>query len=504
MSSERPPDDREGLDHTWKVVAGAVILGGVLRLWAASSRSLWLDEFHSRFHALADGPAALLSGLAVDNHPPGSFLVLQMWSIVAGEGQIALRLPAVVYGVLTVWLAARAAARLSPTRPGAAAGVAGVVVAASGLAVLLGAEVRMYSLLALCVIGVLEAVIGWCVDRRDDPDAPLPWRTALFVALGLVTHYWFLHHLALLGLVALVGILIGAGPRWRPRDLAPLAMGLVIASPWYATGFREQLTGHDLWPGGSGVSLAELAQSYLLLLFFNLGTLPTAAKLILAAAGAGLLALGVLGAIGGLQRSTGPARTALLAVGATALLLGPWGAVVATAFPRAGFNWNYLVGAIPALAILIGLGAARLPDRLRLVAVAPLLACLVAGAVTQASSPGTENLRGAVEHVLATAEAGDAVLPVEWQPPFFPHGQAWRFYAADRAEHLLILDHGEHYELVDLPAQLPARVHVVRRGLPLETALLAQLAERYEREDAAPFGYGVSVQTFSEPGAQGP
>ncbi|QDU67838.1 hypothetical protein Pla133_29270 [Planctomycetes bacterium Pla133] len=438
----------------------------------------------------------------MDNHPPASFLLIQQWSRIAGEGAVALRLPAVVYGILTIWLVARIAARLAPARPRVAAAVAATAMACSGLAVLLGAEIRMYSLLALCVAGVLEALAAWCIDRERDSQAALPWRTAAWVALGLSTHYWFLHHLALFGAVALGAGLAGLGPRWRPRDLAPLVLGLVLAAPWYLTGFREQLTGHDLWPGGSGVSLGELAQSYLLLLFFNLGTLPSAAKLVLAAAGAALLGLGAFGAVVGVARSTGTRRTALVAVAVTALLLGPWGAVVAHLFPRAGFNWNYLAGAIPALAVLIGLGAARLPTRPRLLVVSPLLALLAAGAVTQAESVGTEDLRGAVDYVLTDARPGEAVLPVEWQPPFFPHGQAWRFYADGRADDLVLLDHGANYELLELPVPIPERVHVVRRGLPLQTALLAQLAELYEREDAAAFGYGVSVQTFSGPRAQ--
>lgn len=478
-------------------VLAAVVAAAGLRLGAAVVRSLWLDEFHSLHHALADGPGALLAGLRVDNHPPTSFLLLQAWAEVAGSGQVALRLPAVLYGALGAWLAARLAGHLAG-RASAAGPVAGLVAACSGLAVLLGAEIRMYALLALCVVGTLEAVAQWCARQERDAGAHLPWRAAVFIALGLTSHYWFLHHLGLVSLVALGAAALRSGPRWTARDVAPLALGVALALPWFATGFRDQLTGHDLWPGGSGAGLGDLAQSYLLLLFFNLGTLPTLAKLCFAAAGAGLLAAALLGAARGVTQLRGPRRTALLAVAATALLLGPWGALVAQLLPRAGFNWNYLAGAIPALAVLIGLGVVQLPSRWRWPLAGPLLGLLAAGGLTQAVSSGTEDLRGAVEHVLAEAERGDAVLSVEWQPPFFPHGQAWTYYGAGEAPWLTRLEHTEHYGLEPLPSPPPARVHVIRRGLPLDAPLLLELRQRYRREDAAAFGYGVSVQTFAE------
>jgi hypothetical protein len=271
-------------------------------------------------------------------------------------------------------------------------------------------------------------------------------------------------------------------------------------TPWYATGFREQLLEHSLRPGASQVTPVRIAQSYLLLLFYNLGTLPAGLRWALASAGAGLLALAVLGAGRILLWGSPGARAAVSTVAATALLLEPWAGLVATVFPRAGFSWTYLSGAVPALAVLIGAGLASLAHRPRTWITAALLAALAVGATIESLGAGTEDLHGAVEHVLEVRRPGDAVLPVEWQPGFFPHGQAWRYYGAPRAPDLPVLEHDADYGLRAFPADPPPqRVHVQLRGLPHDAPLMVELRERYAREEAVPFGFGVFVVTFSEP-----
>jgi 4-amino-4-deoxy-L-arabinose transferase-like glycosyltransferase len=476
----------------WILVAfGALGLRGS----AANERSLWLDEFHTRHHATAPDLGALHRGLLVDNHPPASFLATRISLAAAGDSPFGLRLPALLASLGAVALAALAARHLGGT-PAALA--AAVVVAGSGLQVITGSEARMYALLACAVAGVLEGLCARGSSTAGSP-RPLPWRTGFWIAVGLHTHYWFLHHLLLWSAAAALALLLVRPRELRitARDLLPLALGGLAALPWYGFGFREQLTGHDLGPGGADPTWRDLAQSYLGLLFTRLGSLDPAPRLFLAAAGALLLAVGAAG-LWHLLRSSEPGRRALgLLLGATAFGLGPLGFALAQALPRAGFNWNYLAGAVPALGVAIGIAVARGPRRIAGPATLGAALVLGAGAWPLVRGPGPEDLAGAVRHVLDAAAPGDGVLPVEWQPSFFPHGQAWDYYAAGQRADLVRLDHDAHYGLsLATGRELPATLHVVRRGLPLDAPLFVHLEQHYAERSSAPFGWGVSVETF--------
>ena len=344
--------------------------------------------------------------------------------------------------------------------------------------------------------GLLEATSAAVADERGR----LPWRAGLWTAVLLTSHYWAAHHLVLGGLAWLLGLGLAGDARAalvRPRNLAPVALGGLLAAPWYATGFVAQMTSHDLAPGGTDPGLGELAQSYLMLLFYGLGRLPQALSTVLAAAGALGLALGGMGLLAALRAADGPARRMAPLLGLTAFGLGALGFALAQVFERSGFNWTYVAGAVPALAVALGLAAALLPRPLRLVTMLLPLA-LALGVWPLLNGPGTEDLRGAVNQVLDEAAPEDGVLPVEWQPELFPHGLAWSHYVGQRAASTLPerWDHGEAYQVVRSLSELPTRMFVVRRGLPLDAALFIQFRKRYTGEERTDYGYGVSVHRF--------
>ena len=105
------------------------------------NQPLWLDEafqFKSTYYfSVKDLLTVYLPG---DFNPPLSYLINFGFSRLFGFSEIALRLPAVIFGVLTVWLVYKLGGKWPA-----------LLLATSGLHIYYSQEARMYSLAALAV-----------------------------------------------------------------------------------------------------------------------------------------------------------------------------------------------------------------------------------------------------------------------------------------------------------------------------------------------------------------
>src|SRR6185436_17648934 len=66
-----------------------IMLGFALRLYRLGADSLWYDETVSAFLATQSIPD-LIAHTARDIHPPAYYLLLHLWSLVAGQTEFAL------------------------------------------------------------------------------------------------------------------------------------------------------------------------------------------------------------------------------------------------------------------------------------------------------------------------------------------------------------------------------------------------------------------------------
>src|SRR3989304_5716394 len=75
---------------------GAVLLAAAaLRLWGLGHKSLWFDEAYSVYiarQALEEIPRLLR---LYDTHPPLYYVLLHLWMGVAGQSEVAVRVPSV-------------------------------------------------------------------------------------------------------------------------------------------------------------------------------------------------------------------------------------------------------------------------------------------------------------------------------------------------------------------------------------------------------------------------
>lgn len=483
--------DRWGAGRASAIVLFLAALA--LRLANLAWGSLKLDDFHSLHHASAVDLTTFFRVLEQDNHPPLSFALLAGARALLGQEHWALRLPALLAGLGTLALVWRLGARL----PGRGARLAATaLVAASALHIEISTDLRMYALLGLASAGLLDALLDALEDGRG------AWRIALWTVVGLHAHYHFLYTLAVLGAATLA--LLARAP-YRPAArpvLGAFAVAALLSAPWYLAGFPAQL-GHGLAPGGSDASLQRLFEGLKNLEFLNVSVAGpvlralglAASALLLALAGTGLLTLRAARAPGR------PALSLLIGCGALGVPLLAWSA--AQVSHRAGYEWRYLAGALPAFCLLVGSEAAARGGlaRLRQGALAFVLAMAFLLAVPNARDPGEEDYRGAIAWILERASPRDAVVAADWQPQLFPHGLAWSYYAprlGDPRALPRVLGFSDAFALEE-PALLSGqeRVFCCLRSLPAQCALLRTLRQAFPHEETRAFGRSVYVHVFT-------
>lgn len=482
-----------------------LVTGLVLWLVGIHVRSLWGDEFHSLHRIRADGWRAFFEVVRGDNHPPLGFLLPRLSVAALGESELALRLPSLLAGLGTILIAQRLARRLpdAPSRR-----LAPWLVVLSSFCFMIFTEVRMYGLLALATLGLLQVV----VDTLDplDPLAPLApgeggpapsrarWWAALWIAVGLHAHYYFLHTGVVLALLVAGAAL--ASPELRPRArrlVLPALAGLALFLPWGLWGFATQLQSGRHSGGSSGLYLNAkgLAESFAHLLFMNASLGGRAVTLGVALPGT--VAGAVVGALGLARLGTAPGRRvfALLVVG-VALLVPLLAFAVAHFSLRASYNWRYIAGSGPPLLLVVAAGLGRWRPWPRALAGGVLLASMAVVTLVNAGSPGQEDYRGAVAYIVERLEPGDAVLTVPiWpdDPEGSPTGWDWYWPRLDvpaRTPAPLVIPVREHERALEHP-----RVWVFRRyRYPPE--VLAALRATFPHEEVTPIGAVMHVHLF--------
>ena len=307
-------------------------------------------------------------------------------------------------------------------------------------------------------------------------------RLALWLVVGAHSHYFFVQYAAWSGLALVAWALLSRRTLAPIRPfVVPLVVAALACTPWYATGFREQLA-HALPPGGKDAGLTGWAEAQIHLFFLNLRLGGPTLRLVFIASGAALFGLACWGIVSLARRAPRAPLTWLLF--AAGLFVPAAAAAVAANWERAGFTWHYVLPSTAAMALLAsqGLGAGPLQTARRAALTVSLGACVLLS-LLNARGPGSEDFPGAVRHLASLYRPGDAVVAVEWQPNLFPQHQPLRYYAPRVAPELPeALPMNRHYSLAR-PADLDAfeRVLLLRTDLPDTQHLMGLLRERFQQ-----------------------
>ncbi len=137
-----------------------VAVGAVLLRLAYVDTALWYDEACSWFTASQKFPMGILDNLFhLDlQHTPLYFFLLHFWMKVFGDGEVALRILSIIFGVAAIPMSYVIARKLMAN---SLAIISMVVVAFSPLLVFFSAEVRMYPIVAFLVLLSLNFLIDF-------------------------------------------------------------------------------------------------------------------------------------------------------------------------------------------------------------------------------------------------------------------------------------------------------------------------------------------------------
>jgi mannosyltransferase len=160
-------------------VLAVVTLGLLLRLYRIGAQPLWLDEASSlRFARLSLAQLWSWSSIVDPGNPPLYYSVLHGW-LRFGDGEAALRVPSMVFGVLTIPLVYALGRTIRDHRLGI---VAALLFAISPFQVWYSQEARGYSLVTL---GATSAMLGVAFLLRH-PDRSGSLRTSGWALLVYV------------------------------------------------------------------------------------------------------------------------------------------------------------------------------------------------------------------------------------------------------------------------------------------------------------------------------
>ena len=370
------------------------VLALAVRLWGITSQSLWWDEVSS-FQQARLGWGQLFAATAADNYPPLHNILLHLSMQLLGPTALALRLPSALLGAATIpalyWVGSRMAGRH-------AALIAAALLCVSGFHVWFSQEARMYALLCLTTVLFAGAALEYALGSS--------WRWALG-SIGAGTLLLYSHPYGALNWASLV-LAFGVAKAVRAKQLRsaagfmlPQAAALVLYLPWalILLGRAKVLTASGFW-------LPPVTPDVLLYYFEVIMTgRGMLAALLLATA---LIALPAVTPqrerlLDGYLPRTVPAishRSALWILLAWGVLPAGLGAILSYLTTPVLFH-RYLIGSLPALLLLIGMGFARLPKSiLGGAGVLCLAAAVVIGLVH--ASPGQRDDTRDVAAALAT------------------------------------------------------------------------------------------------------
>lgn len=209
-----------------------ILLGAcLLRLLTAWGKTFWFDEAISWSFARESIPKMVSATLA-DNHPPLYYFLLHFW-LKFDQAEFFLRLPSLVFGLVSIFLVYQIAKELFSKK---IALIAMLIFSLSPLQVYFSAETRMYSLWVMLILVTFHCFLKIC----QKPQKPQPIYFLLFTIFNLLSFYT--HYFSLFFLLAL-NCFLALKRKKYPKQLIALAITqagiFLLFTPWLIIFFRN-------------------------------------------------------------------------------------------------------------------------------------------------------------------------------------------------------------------------------------------------------------------------
>ncbi|MBN2482680.1 MAG: glycosyltransferase family 39 protein [Candidatus Omnitrophica bacterium] len=156
-------------------------VGAMLRFFRLDVKSVWFDEAQTLLQA-EQGLKSIFTTFSVGTHPPLYRLLMYWWKHL-GSSDAFLRIPSVVFSIISIWLLYKLAELIFSKK---IALLGAFFIAVSPFQIHYAQEIRMYSLLLLLSLGSIYFFQVFLKTR----DGRILGITVFVTALSLYTHYF--------------------------------------------------------------------------------------------------------------------------------------------------------------------------------------------------------------------------------------------------------------------------------------------------------------------------
>lgn len=483
----------------WGPALTLLLFAFLLRAWRLGAQSLWYDEAYMWWVTTGVSLSKMISLSIREIIPPAYYLLIRAWIPLAGTGEVALRFPSALLGVLGVAAAGRLVGRLTDSRLGQEIALG---LFAIGTPVLWAArEVRMYGPLLTWTLLADVALVETLLAQSARARRRWAWLWAVATLLACYTlvlaGFWLLGQ-ALFALLFLSGEKKGRFLSWL-RTLAPMAaLVALLITPWALVAARHLGENAGYWAGYLPTSafFKTAIQGMTLSDFWIVSQIQTISLVLLSGS--------VIATLLTLNRP----RVALYPL-CYALPLLPM-ALVFRWLPKWGARHAVLFSPVPLLAVALAWGTVHKRTRwivLGLLTLATLVhvSILLRTDANLLVNPGFahEDWRGVADYVQERRSADDVVI-IETGSVF----PAWAYYSGWNGllplpdDELLDVTHVLHYAntapLLNEALQDASDVWVVNwlDDVTDPTDVVPTLLSYLGEEQPTPYFHGLELQHF--------
>ena len=378
-SADQPSAQTSASSFHWIALSVVLLAAALIRFWGLDSQSLWYDEGWSVHLAQLPLRQALpLIASPGHTHPPGYYVLLNLWVRLWGHGEAAPRSLSALLGVFEVLLVYLLGSKIASRRMGI---LAAALLALCPANIVYSQEARMYALLSCTLTAATLLMHHLATDdasvQRRRFALPL---LVLAEVLAVYSHFFSFFALFSLNLWYFFSTVArqrrGHGARWRAWILSQIAV-LLAFLPWVPTLLARSADHSAL--GASPVGLLSFGwQSWAFLLS---GHIAMAGRSQLFASTAQVAAVAAVMLVGAGVWTSHRRRDNALPL---ALVLGPLVCTFALMSLRPGYHPRYIVAIAAPLALALAGSVDALWHKqrlLRLVALLLPLPLVAAGAL---------------------------------------------------------------------------------------------------------------------------
>src|SRR5581483_3634629 len=214
----------KSISRSLVLILALMLVAFALRVFELDKQSFWYDEAFSVYLSRFD-LATITARTAADIQPPLYYYLLNLWMLLAGDSEFAVRFVSLFFGVLTIPLMYVTARRLFNTTTGL---FAALIATLSALYLWYSQEARMYTLITF--LGLLSS---YALLRALSTNPSRKWWITFALAniAAVYTHYFAFTIIAFQLIYALWVILRDKRYALRNTLLSFLAI-FVAFLPW--------------------------------------------------------------------------------------------------------------------------------------------------------------------------------------------------------------------------------------------------------------------------------